>query len=247
MEVTSMNGYNTTQEIPKQETPATNVPAEHSFNAETFVNTNLVKDESGTLAMKEGTYTPEQDALLKTEMRRRETNSSYSKERLRADKAELELDTLKKNLHNIPQAPVIDEDLKHVDPDAYIEQVLAAKAFDPYAEVFQQSSEQANSQVGQLTLDGAIAIHNQRNPDKPITPDMMNYDLPPRLVKRFQGGEISATEFFGEAATLLYKPKTVAQEPVVGQPNLNNVTGGSLPGQVDKDAEAANTYATAVI
>ncbi len=225
-----------------QNAPATTEPRDQ-FDAEAFFKDNLTREEDGSVSVKEGDFSPVEKSLLITEKRRRDAQRTMSHEKTRADKVTLELNKVKEVLpnHFTANTDEIDPNLKHTDPDAYIEQVLAAKAQDPYSKVFEEASEYASQAVTTLTMEQTLAAHNEAYPDKAITNDMLSLDLPPRLEQEFKAGKISSAEFLNQAADILYKPTKVVSPSVESQPNLSEVGGQTNPTNDEtRDAVMAN-------
>lgn len=228
-------------------TADTNPPREGStFEPQDFFREHLVKTESGKLEITGENLSPVELALLDTEVRRRGSQSASSREKARADKVELELSKVKENVRGIdPKSTEIDDSLKYTDPDEYIRLKLEGTS-DPYQDVFDTSRTQAANEFRQLTVDELITAHNTDNPTKQITPNMLELDLPPRLMTEFAEGKMSPQEFLGQAADLLYRPTEVANPPIPGMPDLGKVAGQTSPTDDGSNDKLMENYSTAI-
>ena len=221
-------------------------PSAEQFDSQTFFKNHLVKGEDGNLTVSGDNLAPLELALLETEKRRRGSQASNSRETARATKAELELQKVKEGVINIqPQQP-IDEALKYSDPDEYIKQTLAARDSNPYQETFDTATQYAAQEAGKMTVDNVIANHNQNNPTKQVTLEMLEQDLPPRLVNDFQSGKMSPQDFLGQAADILYRPTIAANQATPDMPDLGAVGGQTTPTDNGSNDTLVANYAQAV-
>ena len=217
------------------------------FDSQTFFKNHLVKGEDGSLTVQGDNLNPMEMALLDNEKRRRGSQASNSREKARADRATLELQKVKEGVIKIQPTNTIDEALKYSDPDAYIEQVLASKNLNPYQETFDTASQQAATEAGQMTVDSVIENHNQNNPNKQVTLEMLEQDLPPRLVNEFQSGKMAPSDFLAQAADILYRPLEVANPTTPSMPDLGSVAGQTTPTDNGSNDKLVANYANAVI
>ena len=225
----------------------TNPPREGStFEAADFFREHLVRGEDNKIAILGDNLSPMELALLDIEVKRRGEQGATSREKARADRSELELSKVKENVRGISSLPEIDPQLKYSDPDEYIKQTLEAQGKDPYQDVFNAASTQAAQEVGQITMEGLIASHNQSNPTKQITEGMLQLDLPPRLMNEFSSGKVSPQDFLRQAADLLYRPTEVANQPVPGMPDLGTVAGQTTPSDDGSNDKMLANYGKAI-
>lgn len=230
---------------PKNEGETT--PSAEQFDSQTFFKNHLVKGEDGSLNINGENLNPMELALLETEKRRRGSQAASSRDKARADKVSLELEKVKEGVIKVQPAEAIDPALKFSDPDEYIRQVLESKNSNPYQEVFSTASEQATQEAGKMTVDQVIANHNQTHPDKQVTLEMLEYDLPPRLVNEFQSGKMSPSDFLEQASDILYRPTTIANPSIPVMPDLGTVAGQTTPTDDGSDEKLIANYASAVI
>ena len=222
-------------------------PSAEQFDSQTFFKDHLVKGEDGALTIQGDNLNPMEMALLDNEKRRRGSQASNSRETARANKAELELTKVKAGVLAVQPTEAIDEQLKYSDPDEYIRLTLEARDSNPYQATFDTASQQAASEAGQMTVDAVIATHNQDNPNKQVTLEMLENDLPPRLVNQFQSGSMAPSDFLAQAADILYRPTEVMNQTTPGMPNLGLVAGQTNPTDDGSNDKLVANYANAVI
>ena len=187
-------------------------------------------------------------ALLETEKRRRGSQASTSREKARADRFELEINKVREIIPTIDaNALVVDETLKYSDPDEYIRQSLEnAQRKDPYNEAFDTASKYAADEIGQKTVAGEIAAHNEANPKQQISMDMLELDLPPRLLNEFSEGKMGPREFLEQAANILYRPTETHNVNIPVTPDLGDVGGQTTPTDNGSNDKLSENYASAV-
>ncbi len=231
----------------KQEAPVTTDSIDQ-FDTQSFFKENLGKADDGSLTIVGDEHSPMELALLETEKRRRGSQASTSREKARADQATLELSKVKDGIQGLtPQTMTVDEALKYSDPDEYIKQSLEAQsAPSPYQEVFNTANKQAIQEANQMTMESVLEQHNIANPNRQVTADMMELDLPPRLIREFGQGQMSPQDFLGQAADLLYRPTETYNEPIASMPNLGDVAGQSSPTDDGSNDKLMENYSTAV-
>ena len=148
------------------------------------------------------------------------------------------------HITKVKQPEPVDPNLKYTDPDKYIELMMAQKnGSDPYQTVFDEASAIASQQAGQLSMTHLLEQHNKNNPDKQITPDMLDMDLPPRLINEFKEGKVAPSVFLEKAADILHRPTTVANQTPPSQPNLGDVPGGVSPSDGGSNDNLVEAYA----
>jgi len=216
------------------------------FDSQAFFRSHLVKSEEGQLEIVGEDLGPMELALLETEKRRRGSQAAQSREKVRADKAELENTKVQKNIRDVVPKDEVDPALKYTDPDKYIELKLAERADDPYQEVFDTASSEAAQEVGQMTVDGLITEHNTNFPDKQISLDMLEMDLPPRLMAEFTEGKLAPSEFLRQAADILYRPTEIANQELPTTPDLGAVGGQTTPTDDGSNDKLTANYASAI-
>jgi len=220
---------------------------DQSFQLQDFFRDHLVRAEDGSLQIKAEGLGPVELALLETEKRRRGSQAATSREKLRADKAQLELEKVKETIPtvNVTTAQV-DPTLKYSDPDEYIRQTLEMQNNNPYQEVFDTASQYAQQTVGAQSVQEVIEEHNKANPTKPLTEEMLNLDLPPRLLGELESGKVTPQDFLAQAADILYRPTETHNENIPETPNLGDVGGSTTPSSEGTQETVLAQYSSAI-
>ena len=219
-------------------------------------------DDNGQVVIPEGTQ-PHVATALKLEQRRRNSNSEYSKERARADKAIAENEALKAQMAGLatPQGFTAEqaaelEELKFTDPDAWFlkKQAMEQQASTATQARVNEAVEQAGkvaetaytNQVNQSrdnTLVEMLNTHNTLNPDAPITKEMLSLNIPPVLVQQYHAGDVDGASFLANVSKFLYAGRTVKTEPTLNQPNFSDAQGTSTPGDKAETKSLDQLYA----
>ena len=185
------------------------------------------------------------------EKRRRDTQASYVKEQQRADKLESEnvklADTwaaeVAQSLTSQQRAEL--EELKNTDAEAWREKLNKyesdnnASTKEKQKKIKEQAHEETELQRRTRVLDE----YNKANPDKQLTDELIDNDLPPRITKKLADGKITFDEFITEAATYLGTPKVIANgDDANGDPDLSDSGGKETPSEESVDKEASESY-----
>lgn len=181
------------------------------------------------------------------EKRRRDTQAAYTRGQqelklLKAEKEALEHQLSKLNL-SVEQNEELEE-LKYKDPEAWrnkinqLEQEAVVAAQQKLAEVTAEARKRAELERRAQILQE----YNAEHPEVPITDEVIAYDIPPRITRKLESGDITFEEFLEEARAFLTTPKKVAagDEPT-DQPNLNKLGGRdtATPQAVNEDVIAS--------
>jgi len=208
-------------------------------------------DESGNLQLPEGIEADE--AVLyaaKLEKQRRDTQSAFTKsqQQLRAKEAEaarLAEHWQKDALANLSKADLADlEELKLQDPEAWRDKINALE--EQQRAKFQERRNQVTQEAQQFTelelREQQLNEFNQANPDFQITDEVIENDIPPRITKKLEKGEISFGEFLEECKKYISKPKKIAGSEAPNEPNLSRAPGGNAPSPEAVRAQSTNSY-----
>lgn len=181
------------------------------------------------------------------EKRFKDTQGSFTKsqQELKAVKAKLQvLETLTQPTIQIDESTQKElDDLKYSDPDAWrqkmntLENDARVKHHSLLSEAEKNASLQAELERRALVLDE----YNRLHPETQITQELIDFDVPARISKKLETGEISFDDFIVEVHNFIYTPKKVgSSNQVLNQPNLGQIGGGTTPsdGAVMKDIAA---------
>ena len=172
------------------------------------------------------------------EIRRRDTQSAFTKtqqenQALKTENEQLfgiyETETVKKFTED-EQAEL--EELKHTDQEAWrakineLEASNRAKAKEQHAQIKNKASEETEMQRRERVL----TEHNDANPNFALTDDVIDNDIPPRITKKLEKGEITFEEYISECHTYLSAGKRIhTGDPAPDEPDLNQTPGSSTP------------------
>ena len=170
------------------------------------------------------------------EKRFKDTQSAYTKsqQELKAVKAQLEaLEKLaqpKVEMDATAQQEL--DDLKYSDPDAWRVKMntLEQEARVKHTTLLEEAAQQASAQAELERRANLLAQYNASHPNMPITDELIALDVPNRITKKLEKGEISFDDFINEVHEFIYSPKKIGSgNKVTGQPNLNDFGGNSSP------------------
>ncbi len=141
------------------------------------------------------------------------------------------------------------EDLKFSNPDAWRAKLnsLEADARAKHNEQLSKVQAEASQQVELGRRAQVLEEYNRSHPDFQITDDVISYDVPPRITKKLESGEITFEDFLGEVSSYLQAPKKVGTpNKTLGQPDLSEVGGGTEPSDSAVTKSIAENYANIV-
>lgn len=229
-----------------------------SATAETFedkvtsVVSKMVQGEDGIWKLPADVEADE--AVLyaaRAEKRRRDTESKLGKtthalKALEVEKAELQgklQQYMADNLTSGQRSSL--EELKYSDPEQWrskmneIERAAVAKAQEELGQISLTASQRAELERRAQLLTN----YNTANPQYAITDEVLANDVPPRITRRLEKGEISFEEFLDEASAYLKAGKVVGVPSTVEpQPNLGNAGGGAKPAEYAIQADLVTSY-----
>lgn len=177
------------------------------------------------------------------EKRYKDTQSSYTKSQQELKAAKAKLEALEKLT-----APKIEvdaqtqqelEDLKFSDPEAWRNKMnrLETEARQKHSEALDVAASEAIKQDTVERRAQVLAEFNQSH-GLNITDETIQFDVPPRLTKQLESGELGFEDYLYKVADYLGTPKKVGDtNKVLGQPNLGNAGGDDTPtkGAEEKD------------
>lgn len=177
----------------------------------------------------------------------KDTQGSFTKsqQELKAAKAKLEvlekLTTPSIQLDEQTQKEL--DDLKYSDPDAWRSKMnaLESDAKAKHQSLLSEAEKQANIQAELDRRNQVLQDYNNSHPNAPITQELIDFDVPARITKKLENGEITFDDFINEVHQFIYTPKKVGSaNKIMQQPNLSEFGGGTTPseGAVIKDIAA---------
>lgn len=232
---------------------------QNAFETQVTEALDVVKrGDDGKLEFEEGT-SEEVIYAATSEIRRRDTQAQYTKEKqsnvaLKAEKDELlvQLSSEVKLELTAEQEDELDE-LKFSDPELWRSKLNVYET-----EAKEKQTKLVGERLKEVSAKGTEAAEIERrqtvltdfkaaNPEFVIDDDVIANDIPPRISNKLKNNEVTFEEFLQEAHDYLKSGKVVAAtEEVLNQPNLSNAGGGDNPSDdaVNKKSEAG--YASEV-
>ncbi|BAM63096.1 hypothetical protein ETP1_046 [Edwardsiella phage ETP-1] len=208
-------------------------------------------DDKGNLVLPEGL--PEEVVYAATlEKRRRDTQGAYTRAQQEAKRLQTENDLLAKGWEDqfareLPidtQAEL--EELKATDPDAWRNRLneLEVQRRGEFGSKRQEIATKAKGETELEYRQRALQEFSEANPTVQIDNDVVQNDIPPRITRKLENGEISFGQFLEECKSFLTKGKVV--KPVVDVPagvkNLSATGGSDFPDPTKVSHAAARQY-----
>jgi hypothetical protein len=211
---------------------------------------STTRDEAGKLVLPEGIDEGLAYAA-RAEIRRKDTQSAYTKNQQRMKTLEAENEQLASswerdavsNLSSAEQARL--EELKVQDPDSWRAEIGALEEAKrtKFKEQRQAISEEASKSTELERREAQLAQFNKDNPDLQITDDLINNDIPPRITRKLEKGEVSFEEYLAEVKSYLSKGKKIAPgTKAPDEPDFNGTRGSTTPTQEALAAQSSNDY-----
>lgn len=192
------------------------------------------------------------------EKRRRDTQSEYTKLSQSKKALEAENNALKKKATGTVKIELTAEqaeeleDLKFSDPEAW------RKKMNKYErEAYAKQEKELEEEIAAVSADTlakdelerrkeVLKEFNQAHPGFQLNDDVIQNDIPPRITKRLETGEISFEAFLQEVYDYTQTGKVVRQEGTRRQPNLSKVGGGSKPDKYAEKEDIIQSYSKEV-
>ncbi len=201
---------------------------------------NVTTDEKGSLVFPDGTSDEVKYAAI-AEKRFRDTQSSYTKASQKAKALEAENSVLlskatSKVELNLTEAQTEElETLKFEDPEAWRRKMNSyeAEAREKYrSELAEEVKNVSNSSLEKDELkrrEKVLEEFLKQNEGFKLDDDMIKNDIPPRITKKLDSGEITFEQFLEQCHEYVKTGKVIAQEQVPNNPNLSRVGGNGSP------------------
>lgn len=198
----------------------------------------------------EGEFPEEVKIAVLAEKRRRDTESKYSKSRHRLKAVENENAELRKRLAKSVQVSLSPDEqqelntLKYEDPDAWrvrmneLEFAAQSKLNEDLTSISSTSTQQAETERRAQVLEEFKNTHDGFE----FTDEMLQNDIPPRITKKLEQGEISFEDFLDKSYAYLQKGKVFDTKSLETQPNLGKVGGGSTPSEDAMSKDIVGSY-----
>lgn len=191
----------------------------------------------------------EAETNVNYEKRFKDTQSAYTKsqQELKAAKAKLEaLEKLTQPVVQLDEATQAQlDELKYSNPEAWRDKMnsLEAEAKLKHLSVLSEAEKIAMQQAELEHRAQILSEYNSKHPQNQITDEVIMFDVPPRITKKLENGEISFEQFLTEAHNFLYAPKKVGDgNKTLNQPNMRDFGGGTTPSTNAVDSSIIENY-----
>lgn len=235
------------------ETAALDLSKSDTFESKVnAVVSHLKQGDDGTYQLPEGLDVPDEvryAAML--EKRRRDTESTLGKTKAQLKAEQAKVQTLQTKVALRVEDNLSDDDkatlqhLQETDMNAWRQRMneLENKAREQLATELDTAATSTSQQVEMERRGVVLAEFNVAHPDMPISTEVIENDIPPRIVNKLAQGKITFEEFLEESYEYLTKPKVVGsgKKPATA-PNLSNTGGGDTPRPEAVAKDFSTTY-----
>ena len=179
------------------------------------------------------------------EKRRRDTQAEFTRVSQKAKKLEATNAQLSQVFeqelvqHMSPREAAELEELKFSDPDAWRNKLVMLEEANKgkVKEKLQQIEQEASGKTELELRVEQLQAFNEAHPGFELTDDLVQNDIPPRITKKLEKGEIGFADFLQECYDYINKGKVIDKGDTPPDiPNLGKAPGGSTPSQSKKDA-----------
>lgn len=194
-------------------------------------------------------HSSESQQQIDFEKRYKDTQAAYTKSQQELKAVKAKVDVLEKL--TTPQIQIDAEaqkeldDLKYSDPDAWRAKMnnLELDARSKHQNLISTAEQQAAIQAEMDRRTQVLNEYNSSHPGFEITDEVIQLDVPTRITKKLESGELSFEDFLGEVKEFLYAPKKVGTtNKTLGQPNLGNLGGGDTPSDTSISKDIVANY-----
>jgi len=208
-------------------------------NADGKIDWSLAKEQ----------VSPEMQVAVLAEKRRRDTQREFTRRSQELKKLSAQKELLEKQLENYIAKYLTKEeqeelkDLKYEDPDAYIERIrgleeaAAKKAKEEKEKILKEAQTKSAEEIELERRQRILEEFNEAHPDTPLTPEMLELEVPVRVVKSLERGEITFEQALEEAHKFIYGSKIIKKEEVPEEPDLNKVGSSTETSTKEDDQE----------
>lgn len=194
-------------------------------------------------------HSSESQQQIDFEKRYKDTQAAYTKSQQELKAVKAKVDVLEKL--TTPQIQIDAEaqkeldDLKYSDPDAWRTKMnnLELDARSKHQNLISAAEQQAAIHAEMDRRTQVLNEYNRSHPGFEITDEVIQLDVPTRITKKLESGELSFDDFLGEVKEFLYAPKKVGTtNKPLGQPNLGNLGGGDTPSDTSISKDIVANY-----
>lgn len=225
--------------------------------SETAKVSDIVKqitvDETGNYVFPTGVELTEEMKFAATaEKRRRDTQAEFTKTNkaklaLEAENNKLREILLKQSIVFTPEQTEELEELKLEDPEKWRQKLneYEAKVIEGRKTTISELSTNVITEAErtfEVSLRGKVLEEFNKLHGIGLTEELLADEVPNRITKKLIDGKVSYEEYLEESLTYLKTNKAIKEEPIMGDPNLNRVSGGKEPGKFDAEPSLREAY-----
>jgi Skp family chaperone for outer membrane proteins len=232
-------------------------PVESAVDVQTQVSSivsNITSDDEGNYIFPEDVeLTPELKFAATAEKRRRDTQTSYTKNQQALKALEAEKASLLEQLSNSNKPSFTAEEqeeldnLMYEDPQAWrqkVNQLESQKLNESRAKLEELTGEarRAAEQTYELERRSQVLQEFNDSTSTPISAETIANEVPPRITRKLEEGKISFEDFLQEVHTYINKGKVVENPSTINQPNMGNLGGGVTPKDMKPEKSLSESY-----
>lgn len=190
-------------------------------------------------ALKDLNITGDKAIAVTAEVRRRGTERSFTKVNKEKLELQAELEVYKSLMPDNLDISAEEQEqldlLKYKDPDAWFDQMseIKARSKSKLAEDTAAAVEEAKRKALERdSIEDRVKQLEEfnANTDTPITDEQIANDIPPRLLKQVEAGDITFAEMLDKAHDFINGKKVVNNPSIDTEPSFSNTPGASNPG-----------------
>ncbi len=215
----------------------------------------LEKDDKGSWKLPADVEVDETTAFaVMAERRRRDTQAAYTGvsqkvKALEAEKATLRAKAIDEaSLDLTPELTEELNDLKFSDPEEWrkrmnvLETEHRTKRMNAIDEELKHVSTTTLVKNELEQREDILASFNASHPDYPITQEVIDNDIPPRILKKLETGKVTFDQFLSECYEYATTGKVIKQTETPDMPNIGRIPGGSKPDSKAVDKDIIHSY-----
>jgi len=211
---------------------------------------NMTQGDDGKWSLPEGLDEATSFAA-NSERRRRDTQSALDNSTTRTKALETENSMLVSGWEkdvvktlSSEQRTELDE-LKATNPDAWREKMDEYEETNrtTFAETRTNISKEANEGTELEQRTAALLEYNEANPDHQITDEVLDNDIPPRLLKQLENGDVNFAKFLSNVNQYMTSGKVIqdGEKPPTVE-DMSDVGGSHTPSSEAVEASASESY-----
>lgn len=187
------------------------------------------------------------------EHRRRNTQSSYTKNQQKTKALEAENSKLAELVSGVSKVEIPKEDLDRLDALMYedpqkwrkeldiVEKKAIGETKAKIAELTSEAKDAAEVSFELNRREQVLSLFNE-SAELQITEELIANEVPPRITKKLAEGKVTFEEFLDEVAIYVGKGKVIKNEDILDQPNMGDLGGSKTPDNTKSDKGLAEKY-----